>query len=174
MEQDNMLNTNTTEIGDWPLWRVLLGKMRENENYGYGAVWETSFFEAGLGAKRGTPDFAFQMLDMRAEMEEVDGYYLRCQTRHDEAGRTIEEWLIPSAAEHEEVARGFEARMGRYAHRSVDIRAKTLANPTATLSSEERANTEARMRIAATRIVLLRREKSVAEYVVKHAPKLLK
>jgi hypothetical protein len=174
----NIIMNLPTQIGipgDWPLWRIALQKLRELENFGYGMQVETQWFEHAFGERRGDAGFAFAMLDLRGELESEDGYYLQAQTLQDEeTGLKKEVWQIPSAAAHEAVARQFEGKMRRYAHRAVALRVLTLANDKAELSDAERARMEAGSRIAATRLVLLRREQAVAALVEKHAPKLLR
>ena len=166
---------NETELTQQTPWRMALATMRAEETYGYGATWPTAFFEQHLAAKRDTADFAFGMMELRGTIEAEDGYYLRCQTiKQEDTGLKIEQWIIPAANEHEGVARMFEGKMSRYARRSANIRALTLANPDANLSDADKSKMEASLRIASTRLVLLRREKSIGSWVEKNAPKLLK
>ena len=165
----------TTEPGNWPLWRVCLKELRSLPNFGYGLQLDSDWFESRLAAKRDTPNFAFQMLDLRQELDSSDGYYLQAQTlQHDETGMRREVWQIPSGADHQaQVANGFRTKMRSFAQREARILDKTLANKSAGLSDSERSRAESQLRIAATRLILLRREKSVHALVEKTAPKLL-
>jgi hypothetical protein len=161
--------------GDWPLWRITLNKLRELPNFGYGMQLETNWFEQSLGCKRDSTEFSFSMLDLRGELEAEDGYYLQAQTiQDDETGLRKEIWQIPAAKDHETVARQFEGKMRRYAHRAMALRVLTLSNETAQLTDAERSKIETASRIAGTRLVLLRREKTITEFVNKNAPKMLK
>lgn len=164
-------NNNRT---DWPIWKVALKNLRALPNFGYGLKIETQWFENQLASHRSTSDFAFQMMELRRELEVEDGYYLQSQTQQDDdTGMRAEFYQIPAASEHQNVAQGFEAKMRRYASRSFQIRNKTLNNPTADLSASDRSKMEKSAEIAATRIVLLRREKSALAALTKFAPKLL-
>jgi len=159
---------------NWPLWRAALNTIRRRPDYGYGMTIATPELENLLGCKRDTPEFAFGMIDIRQAIESDHGYYLGSQTiTEDESGLRKEVWQIPNAAQHEDVAQSFEAKMRRFAKRSMLIRDKTLSNDKANLSEEERANMDKAFGIAQTRLVLLRREKGVASFVRKHSPKLL-
>lgn len=174
--QNDMTDEQLKELepGDWPIWRIALRRLRALESFGYGMQLDTAWFEAALSAKRESNDFGFAMMELRAELENEDGYYLQCQTIQDqETGLRREVWQIPAAAEHETVARQFEGKMRRFSHRALAIRLKTLANASAHMSDAERTKMESSSRIAATRLVLLQREKSIAAAVRKHAPKLL-
>jgi hypothetical protein len=169
------MTNDISEITKETPWRVAIATMRAQETYGYGATWDTPFFEKLLAAKRDTADFAFGMMDLRAAMEAEDGYYLRAQTIDlENEKKRVEQWVIPAASEHEGVARMFEGKMNRYARRSVNIRALTLANKDANLSDADKSKMESALRIASTRLVLLRREQSIGKWVEKNAPKLLK
>ena len=159
---------------NWPLWRAALNTIRRRSDYGYGMKIETPELEKLLACKRDTPEFAFGMIDIRQAIESDHGYYLGSQTiTEDETGLRKEVWQIPNAAQHEDVAKSFEARMRRFAKRSLLIRDKTLNNDKANLSEEERANMDKAFGIAQTRLVLLRREKGVADFVRKNSPKLI-
>lgn len=163
-----------TEIGQWPLWRICLKKMRESSSFGYGGQWDTSWFESMLGCIRDTSEFAFAMLDLRQELETEDGYYLESNTVvEEETGIRKETWSIPDAVGHGDVATNFESKMRRYASRSVRLLEKTLHNPTAKLSDADKCKMEKKQEIAATRLVLLAREKSIADWVKKSKPKML-
>jgi hypothetical protein len=144
-------------------------------NFGYGLKVEMQWFEKALGAFKDSSAFAFSMLELRGELEHEDGYYLQLQTiQDDETGLRKEVWQIPSAAEHETIAKQFEGKMRRYAHRAVSLRVLTLSNETAQLTDAERSKMETASRIAGTRLVLLKREKAITEFVSKNAPKMLK
>lgn len=167
------MQTDETKT-DWPLWKVALRNLRALPGFGFGLKLETRWFEAQLGCSRETSEFAFGMMRLRQEVEEADGYYLQCQTiQDDESGAKCEVYQIPSAADHQGVAVSFEARMRSYAARSLQIRTKTLNNPTAQLSESDRARMAKSEEIAATRIVLLRRERTIAKVLKASAPKLL-
>lgn len=168
------IDHNNVEPGEWPIWKICLRKMRSEDQYGYGAVWPTEYFERELSARRDTMDFAFQMLSLRKEIEDEDGYYLQAQTIENEVTKEkTEQYVIPAAACHEDIAVNFESKMRRYANRSVSLRNATLCNPTAELEDSVRKKMEGRLEIAATRLVLLARERSLGGWVKKHAPKLL-
>jgi hypothetical protein len=174
-EQENGIENHEAEVGEWPLWKICLRKMRSEEQYGYGAIWPTEFFEKHLTSDRATLDFAFQMLSLRKEIEDEDGYYLQAQTIEDEITKVkSEQYVIPAANYHEDISQHFESRMRRYANRAVGLRNATLCNPTAKLDDDVRKKMEARLEIAATRLVLLARESSIGRWVKNHAPKLLK
>ena len=161
--------------GDWPLWRIALNRLREMPDFGYGMKVESQWFENALGARRDEATFAFAMLELRGELEHEDGYYLQSQTiQDDETGLKKEVWQIPSAADHDTVARQFEGKMRRYAHRAFALREATLSNETAVLTDQERAKMDTSSRIAGTRLVLLRREKKITGFLEKNAPKMLK
>lgn len=163
-----------TEPGEWPLWRIALKAMRELPTFGYGMTLETEWFEKMLAARRDTSCFAFQMMELRQELEAIDGYYLYSQTIQDEETTIRREmWKIPSASDHEGVAKGFEGKMRRYAGRAVLLRVKTLNNDKALLSDSDRTKMDSSARIAATRLVLLRREKAISAYVRRTQPKML-
>lgn len=170
------INTTHNGIpGDWPLWRIALDRLRELPGFGYGLQLETNWFEEKLSSKRDTSDFAFQMLELRSELEIEDGYYLQSQTIQDEeSGLRKEVWQIPSAPNHETVAKMFETKLRKYAFRATHIRHKTLANDSAQLTDDQRNKMDSSARIAATRMILLRREKSISALVAKHEPQLLK
>lgn len=170
------MNTEIEEEirSDWPLWKAVLGEMRKLPGYGYGFQVPISWLELRLGCKSNTQAFSFQMLEIRAEVEYDDGYSLQIRTVHDADGNATCIAQIPSAIGHEDVAGSWEAKMRRYATRALQIRERTLGNETAQLTPEEKERIEKAAQIAATRIILLRREKSVAEYINKHAPKLLR
>lgn len=155
------------------LWRVCLKRLRAHDGFGYGLTIPTAWFEEQLAAQQLTQDFAFAMMRLREAIEENDGYYLEAATIRDKEGETQKVFRIPSAGEHEEVARGMERRLKKLSRRANDIRVATLNNPEAVLSDAEKNRMESAQRIAATRLVLLAREKSVVNALQKHAPKLL-
>ena len=159
---------------DWPLWKAVLGELRKLPGFGYGFQVPVSWLEMKLGCKADSRAFAFQMLEIRAEVEYDDGYSLQIRTIHDSDGNASVIAQIPSAVGHEDVAGSWEAKMRRYANRAFQIRERTLCNEAANLSQEDKARMEKASQIAATRIILLRREKSVTEYINKNSPKLLK
>lgn len=166
---------NNDEIGEWPLWRICLKRMRESPHFGYGAMWDTAWFEAQLSCKRDSNEFAFAMLDLRQELEDEDGYYLQANTIIEESsGIRKETWSIPDAVGHGEQATHFESKMKRYASRAVRLLDKTLHNATAKLDESQRANLDKKQEIAATRLILLSREKSIADFVRANKPKMLK
>ena len=178
MNLETKTKMNNTQMNDtaadFPLWKPALRKLRSREDYGYGLKLPTSWFEQALARKRDDDQFAFDMLEMRRQIESEDGYYLRCRTEQDDETKIkVETWQIPSAEEHEEVAKMFEAKLTSYAHRSVDIRVRTLNNESAQLSDEARRNMDAAAEHAAIRAVLLKRQKSITSVIRKYDAKLL-
>lgn len=173
MKTENEIAKTETQ---WPLWKAALAKLRSLPNFGYGLTLDLSWFERELSCRRDTSEFAFGLMQIRQLVEYEDGYYIQTQTiRDDESGTKQEIAQIPCAADHEVVARGFESRMRTFAARAVDLRVKTLGNRSAidSMTQEERQRMEKSSEIAATRAVLLRREKSITAFVKKHQPKLL-
>lgn len=169
-----METKNEQDIGQWPLWRICLKNMREAPGFGYGAQWDAAWLEKQLNCTRDSNEFAFAMLELRQGLETEDGYYLESHTIvEDTTGIRKEVWAIPDAEGHGEVACNFETKMRRYASRSVRLRERTLQNPKAVLDASARAKMEKKQEIAATRLVLLAREKTICDYVRKSKPKLL-
>ena len=170
--------TETTEVQpedvSWPLWRAALNTIRKRPDFGYGMTMESRELEELLAADRETTDFAFGMMELRQELEAKDGYYLSSQTITDEeSGLRKEVWQIPAAVGHEDVCKSFESKMRRYAARSFSLRSRTLSNPAASLSEDDRRRIEKSCEIASVRQVLLRRERKVVSFIKKNAPKLL-
>lgn len=132
----------------------------------YGNTYPVEFFENGLNRKRGTKDFDLDLLRLRTELEREHGYYLRCE----EGGSR---YSIPSAADHEEVALTFEGKMRRYCVRSIHIRVRTLANPLAVLTAEQRRDMEHGVHKQSTRLLLMSRAQSVEDYLMANKPELL-
>lgn len=157
------------------MWRTALTKMQALPGFGYGLRLHTPWFEQAFGCHRESNEFNFAMLALRKYLEEELGYYLQAKTITEaESSLRCEVWEIPSAAEHcREVAEGFEAKLRRYGKRAMEIRARTLVNPESNLDEADRQRAEKALEIAATRLVLLRREKGIAGYLKEHAPKLL-
>ena len=154
------------ELIKLPIWKHCLEIMR-GAGMTYGNRWRVEFFEEHLRCKRDSAQFAFEMLALKQAIEEEDGYYLQ-QIENGAA------WSIPAAAEHEDVARGFEQKMRRYAVRSIGIRAATLENPAAELTDGERRKMEANLEKASVRLLLISRQKQVQKVVLGKSPKLLK
>jgi hypothetical protein len=169
---DNVIDHEKTLT--WPLWKTALRELRALPEFGYGLTLDIEWFERALGAAKDTATFAFGLMELRARVEDEDGYYLRVQTvQDDETSIRHETVQIPNAADHEDVCSGFESRMRSYASRAIELRRKTLGNDKADLTEAQKGHMEKAAEIAATRMVLLRREKSVCSYIRKHAPKLL-
>lgn len=149
-----------------PLWKSCLEKMRE-AGLAYEMSWPAEFFEKELRCVRGSNEFAFAMLDLRASMEEEDGYYLRSE-------KNGELWSIPKAFDHESVAHGFDSKLRRYCVRAINLRSATLMNPKAQLTDGERKKMESGLEKSQVRLALLARSQSVAKLLAKKSPKLLK
>jgi hypothetical protein len=164
-----------TAVGDFPLWRSAFNALRQRPDYGFGMKVTTAWFTQAFGCGRDSNEFAFAMLNLRKHLEETEGYYLQMQTvQEDESGLRCELWQIPSAEDHcGMVAEHFETKLRRYGQRAVQLRSKVLVNPDAELSAAARAKAEKALEIAATRLVLLRRERGIANYLKDRAPKLL-
>jgi hypothetical protein len=170
-----MTNENETRT-DWPLWKAALAKLRGLPEFGYGLTLDVLWFERELNCQRDTTEFTFALLNIRQQVESENGYYLQSQTvRDDETGTKREIVQIPCAADHENIAHGFETRMRSYSTRAVDLRVKTLANPEAiaSMTAEQKAHMEKAMEIAAVRTVLIRRERSIVKWIKFNSPKLL-
>jgi hypothetical protein len=170
-----MSEESQIEAGDWPLWRIVLREIRERSDYGYGMQIDVAWLEGRLNSKRDSSEFAFAFLCVKQEIEDEEGYYLGMQTIQDpETAIRHEVCQIPSASDHGlRVAQTFEAKQMRYCKRALQIRQKTLNNPSANLSDSERERIEGQTKTAAIRLVLLRRQKSVIKHLTKHSPKLL-
>lgn len=154
-----------SEVITLPIWKHCLGVMKA-DGMTYGSRWPVEFFEKHLRCGRDAAQFAFEMLALKQNIEDDCGYYLQ----QIESGKF---WVIPQAAEHEGVARGFEHRMRRYAVRSISIRSSTLDNPEAKLSNGERAKMESNLEKASVRLLIMSRQKSVEKVLLKREPKLL-
>lgn len=162
---DTIEVNNSAELVRLPLWKQLIQDMR-TDGLDYLKSWPTEFFEKALRSNRNTPQFVFEMLGLRQELEEEDGYYLRSS----ENGKL---YSIPSAADHEEVAVTFEQKLKRYARRSIALRNSTLTNEKAILTDEERRRMQHSLERASIRLALLSRQQSVENSLRQHAPKLL-
>jgi hypothetical protein len=161
-------------VANWPLWRVALVNLRNRSDFGYGMQVEVSWLEKEMCCRRETSEFAFNMLEMREAIEQEDGFYFGLQTIIEpETGVRKEFYFIPSAAEHENVCANFERKMRRLAGRAVDLRNKTLSNPDAEMTEQQRQKMEKSCEVAAFRTLLLQRERKALGVIRKHAPKLL-
>ena len=148
-----------------PLWKNCLQQMRD-DGLEYGKVYPVEYFEKFLRATRDQQSFIFEMMNLKQTVEKEDGYYLK-------QINSGSEYMIQTAAGHEEEAHRFDSKVRRYAVRSVNLRAATLMNPKAELTDGERAKMEKSLEIASTRLVLMSRQKRIAETIATHAPKLL-
>jgi hypothetical protein len=177
MDQANnkeVLAASDEGVANWPLWRVALAKLRRREDFGYGMQVEVAWLEKEMSCRRDSSEFAFSMLEMREAIEHEDGFYFGLQTIiESETGLRKEFYNIPSAAEHENVCQNFERKMRRLAGRAVELRNKTLANPEADLTQQQRQKMEKSCEVAAFRTLLLRRERKALGVLRKHAPSLL-
>jgi hypothetical protein len=160
------MNDRIQLIQKLPLWKSTLEEMRA-KGYSYESQWPTTFFEERLHQRRDTASFAFEMLALRHAIEEEDNYYLQ----ECESGAFFR---IPSASEHGDIARSFDASMRRFAVRSISLRAGTLSNPVAVLTDSERRRMEKELERAAVRLVLISRARGFEHLAQKHSPKLLK
>ena len=143
---------NDTALVRLPLWKSFLDGLRQRGELSYGATWDVSVFESAFRCKADDEQFDFQVLAMRQEVEENDGFYL-----HQSGSK----FYIPTAAEHEDVARVFETKLKRYSRRAVNIRHATLTNETANLTDEERRKMENGHARAAIRLALLCRQRKL-------------
>lgn len=148
-----------------PLWKRCLEQMRA-EGLGYGKVWKAAFFEEVLRTPRTRPQYSFEMMELKQAIEKEDGYYLQSS----ESG---ELWSIPQAPDHEWVCQRIERGIRRDAVRVINLRSATLLNPTAELEEGDRMRMEHNLEKAATRLVLMARQKSVVKALQAAAPKLL-
>lgn len=172
------MNTETTQDNDevrsdWPLWKATLRELRDLPGFGYGMELPIDWFEKKLVAQPGTQAFAFAFLNIAREVESENGYSLQQRTIRDAKGADRLVIQIPSGSGHGEVAHTWECKMRSYAKRAHLIREKTLANPEADLTPEEKIHMEKEAEIAATRVILLHRERKISEYLKANAPKLL-
>lgn len=148
-----------------PLWKSCLDKMR-SDGMTYCSHWKAEFFEEHLRCNRDTDQFVFEMLELKQEIEEEDGFYFR-QIKNGQA------FEIPPAAEHEIVAKTFERKLRRYAVRSISIRSATLSNPQAQLTECERKRMDHNLEQASIRLLLLSRQKSIENVLKERKPQLL-
>lgn len=168
------LATSEEEVANWRLWRVALARLRKHPEFGYGFQVEVAWLEKELCCRRESSEFAFSMLEMREAMEQEDGLYFGMQTVIEpDSGARKEFYVVPSAAEHENVCRVFERKMRRLAGRAMELRNRTLANPAAELSTQERQQMEKGAEIAAFRALFLKREGKAIGALRQHAPALL-
>jgi len=149
-----------------PLWQELVRRLRESPGYGFGKVWPVTLFEEVLELNRNTKDFGFALMEVRESLRVQDGYYLEQRANGTE-------FAIPTAYGHEDVAKRKDKEAMRSALRSVEYRAKTLANPEADLTDEERGRMDANLEKASMRVVLMSRQRSFENIARKYKPKLL-
>jgi hypothetical protein len=162
MDTENIIDIEAVRL---PLWRKVLEQMRA-DGLEYGKSWPAEFFEKGFRSVRGSSAFAFELMGLRKELEDEDGYYMR-------SSENGAQFYIVEAEACEEVAQHFETKMKRYARRSLLLRVATLGNEKAKLSEETKAKMDKNAARAGTRLVLLARQDSISEAVRKHAPNLL-
>jgi hypothetical protein len=174
-----MDNEQKTEVQkeneNWPLWRAAVAELEKRSDFGFGMTIEAEWFERAFAYPRDSSGFAFALMDLRSYIEVEYGYYIQSQTiLEDETGIRKEIFQVPSSAEHQDVYEKLKNRMYRFGHRAAHILHKTLANPKADLTAEQRTSMEKAAEIAAVRMILLRREKGCINYIKKKAPKLLR
>lgn len=163
---NELLEDQSVQVVVLPLWRATLEDMRKT-GLTFGKVWALPYFETWFRCGPGSKSFAFELMALRVELEEKDGYYLR-------SFNDGKEFRIVLAEEVEDVAHGFENRMMRLAGRSIKLRKRTLNNPQAVLTKDQRKVMEGSLERASIRLVLLHRQNSITALVNNHKPALLK
>jgi hypothetical protein len=158
-------DTDTIAVIKLPLWRRALEQMRA-AGLDYEKAWPVEFFEKEFRANKDAPSFAFEMMGLRKELEDEDGYYLRSS----ENGK---QFYIVAASAVEDVAQGFEQKLRRFAKRAICLRSSTLTNEKAKLTEDERRRMEQNLERASVRLLLISRQQSIAKAVNETAPNLL-
>ena len=137
---------------------------------------ESKWFEQQLDEKLDTSAYAFAMMEIARALEWEQGYVLQRQTALDEdSGLTKTFYKISSEGDHTAIlGPRHNDKAITHTKRCLNIISKTMANPKAKLTDEQRAKADKDMQIAAQRILFMQRQGAFIKAVKAQNPKLLK
>ncbi len=156
-------NQNDGTVVRLPLWRACADDMRV-EGIEHGKVYPAEYFEQKLRTTRDTMEFGMAISEIRRDLES-SGFYLSGR------GQNGNQFVILPPENNQDVMRAYQRSALDSLKRGVILGTNTRLD---LLPESERRKHEALLEKLAVRTVLMNRSQSVAKFIKKHSPELLK